>query len=153
MKNCPLCPPLNKENNSQIIWKNNALRVVYVEDAHYPGFCRVIWKSHVAEMTDLTADERQFLMRVVFAVEIAQRDILSPHKINLASLGNQVPHVHWHVIPRFLDDAHFPEAIWTAPQRHTQPAILKERQERAWNFLPKAIQNQMNGLTLNSNIE
>jgi len=37
---------------------------------------------------------------------------LHPDKINLASLGNQVPHLHWHVIPRFKDDPHWPFAIW-----------------------------------------
>ena len=43
---------------------------------------------------------------------------VNPDKINLASLGNMVPHLHWHVIPRFRDDRHFPEPIWGAPQRN-----------------------------------
>ena len=59
-------------------------------------------------MTDLAAADREHCLRVVFAVEQALRDTLRPDKINVASLGNQVPHVHWHVIPRFADDAHFP---------------------------------------------
>jgi diadenosine tetraphosphate (Ap4A) HIT family hydrolase len=45
------------------------------------------------------------------------REHLRPEKINLASLGNQVPHLHWHVIARFSDDAHFPGPIWASPQR------------------------------------
>jgi len=48
------------------------------------------------------------------------RDTLQPDKINLASLGNQVPHLHWHVIPRFADDAHFPDPIWAAARREGQ---------------------------------
>jgi len=51
------------------------------------------------------------------AVEAALRQTLKPAKINLASLGNQVPHLHWHVIPRFSDDAHFPDAVWATPRR------------------------------------
>ena len=48
-------------------------------------------------------------MNIVFAVEAALRALLAPHKMNLASLGNQVPHLHWHVVPRFADDSHFPQ--------------------------------------------
>jgi len=50
-------------------------------------------------------------------VEQALRALIHPDKINLAALGNQVPHLHWHVIPRFADDAHFPDPIWVARKR------------------------------------
>jgi diadenosine tetraphosphate (Ap4A) HIT family hydrolase len=56
-------------------------------------------------------------MNVVAGVERGLRIFLAPDKINLASLGNAVPHLHWHVIPRYRDDSHFPEAIWGALQR------------------------------------
>ena len=50
-------------------------------------------------------------------VEAAVREIVQPDKINLASLGNVVPHLHWHVIPRWQDDVNFPDVIWAAPRR------------------------------------
>lgn len=56
-------------------------------------------------------------MNVVLAVEATLRELLRPDKINLAALGNRVPHLHWHVIPRFSDDAHYPDAIWSEPHR------------------------------------
>jgi diadenosine tetraphosphate (Ap4A) HIT family hydrolase len=90
---------------------------VRVAGAEHPDFCRVIWKQHVREMTDLDAADRRHLLAVVFAVEAALRTLVRPDKINLASLGNQVPHLHWHVIPRFRDDRHFPEPIWARPLR------------------------------------
>ena len=99
------------------IWRDEQLRVVSAGDPDYPGFLRVIWHEHVREMTDLSPAARAHCLRVVFAVEQALRDTLRPDKINVASLGNQVPHVHWHVIPRFVDDAHFPEPVWAARQR------------------------------------
>lgn len=114
-KNCELCTTPGGE----LIWQDEACRVVRVtgqEGADYPGFCRVIWQQHVREMTDLDAAQRAHLMRVVFAVESALRKLCQPHKINLASLGNMTPHVHWHVIPRWQDDRHFPAPIWAAPQ-------------------------------------
>ena len=55
-------------------------------------------------------------------VERAIRRILQPVKVNLASLGNQVPHVHWHVIPRYSNDAHFPLPIWAPRQRTVSEA-------------------------------
>ena len=66
----------------------------------------------MSEMTDLSAPERARLMEAVFATEAALREVLAPEKINLASLGNIVPQLHWHVIPRYRDDAHFPKTIW-----------------------------------------
>lgn len=56
-------------------------------------------------------------MNVVFAVEAALRQCFAPDKINLASFGNVVAHLHWHVIPRWFDDRHFPEPIWGKIQR------------------------------------
>ena len=84
-------------------------RVVLTNEP-FTGFCRVVAARHVREMTDLPAPEREHVLRVVFALETALREMLHPDKMNVASLGNLVPHVHWHVIPRFVDDSHFPQA-------------------------------------------
>jgi diadenosine tetraphosphate (Ap4A) HIT family hydrolase len=99
-----------------MLWRDARCRVV-LADEPFPGFCRVIWNAHVREMTDLGAADRDHLMRVVFAVESALRARLGPVKMNLATLGNVTPHLHWHVIPRFVDDSHFPQPVWGAQQR------------------------------------
>ena len=112
MTDCPLCAA-----GGDRLWQDALCRVVLAGEPGYPGFCRVILNRHIKEMTDLPAAERQRLMAVVFAVEAALREVLDPDKINLASLGNMVPHLHWHVIPRFADDRHFPDAVWAAPRR------------------------------------
>ncbi len=117
---CPLCDP----QSEGVLWRDDLLRVILVDDASYGGFCRVILHRHVKEMTDLASVERSHIMRVVFAVEQALRDLLQPDKINLASLGNQVPHLHWHVIPRFVDDAHFPDPIWAAARRAARARVV-----------------------------
>ncbi len=110
---CPLCSSAAETR----LWSDAFCRVIWVGDADYPGFCRVILNAHVKEMTDLPPLERQRLMDVVFAVETAVREVVKPDKINLASLGNLVPHVHWHVIPRWEADRCFPDAIWAAARR------------------------------------
>ena len=100
-----------------VLWQNDVCRVVRVDEPDYPGFCRVILNRHAREMTDLGPGERDELMRVVYEVEAAIRECMGADKMNLASLGNMTPHVHWHVVPRFRDDRHFPTPIWAAPQR------------------------------------
>jgi diadenosine tetraphosphate (Ap4A) HIT family hydrolase len=110
---CELCDSAGDDT----LWRNQLCRVVLVEDRDYPGFCRVILNRHVKEMTDLDAEERQALMQVVFAAERALRELMQPAKINLASLGNMTPHLHWHVIPRFADDKHFPGSVWSEARR------------------------------------
>lgn len=110
---CPLC----EGDGGVVVWRDTQCRVVRADVEGYPGFLRVVVGRHVVEMTDLEPAERDRLMHVVFAAERALRDLYRPDKINLASFGNQVPHLHWHVIPRYLDDAHFPEPVWGAQQR------------------------------------
>lgn len=70
------------------------------------------------------------LMDVLWQVELVVREVMQPDKINLASFGNVVPHLHWHVIPRYTDDVHFPQPVWGQAQRALQPAALQERRER-----------------------
>jgi diadenosine tetraphosphate (Ap4A) HIT family hydrolase len=110
---CELCIGAGGE----ILWQDERCRLVQVADAAYPGFCRVVWNHHVAEMTDLDAADRHHLMTVVFAAEFALRATARPDKVNLASFGNVVPHLHWHVIPRWRDDRHFPNPVWGAALR------------------------------------
>jgi len=110
---CPLC----RADDETVLWHDDRCRVILAREAAHPGFCRVIWNEHVAEMSDLPAADRQHLMDVVLATEQALRAEMHPDKINLASFGNMVPHLHWHVIPRYSDDRHFPESVWGPVQR------------------------------------
>ena len=123
---CELCDGVGGDE----LYRNAQLRVVLVDDAQYPGFCRVIWNAHVKEMTDLPPSSRSAMMQMVMKVESALRETLNPDKINLASLGNMTPHLHWHVIPRFNDDAHFPSPVWAAVQRQPDAAALAARASR-----------------------
>jgi diadenosine tetraphosphate (Ap4A) HIT family hydrolase len=119
---CELC-----ELNVPTVYRDNKLSVILVDDANYPGFCRVIWNEHVKEMSDLNPAERALLNEAVYRVELALREVMAPSKVNVASLGNVVPHLHWHVIPRFADDAHFPNPVWAPALRQPDEATLAAR--------------------------
>ena len=127
---CELCD----SDGGVVLWRNQRVRVVLVDDADYPMFCRVIWNAHVKEMTDLPEADRQPFLRIVFAVEQTLRNLLNPAKMNLASLGNQTPHLHWHVIPRFSTDRHFPRPVWAESMRTQQetayPRVSEETLKR-----------------------
>ncbi|NDC09539.1 MAG: HIT family protein [Oxalobacteraceae bacterium] len=123
---CELCETAGGE----VLHQAAQFRVVLVDDDNYPGFCRVIWCDHVKEVTDLPELDRMLLMDVLWQVEHVLREVMQPEKINLASFGNVVPHLHWHVIPRYTDDVHFPQPVWGQAQRAPQPASLQMRRER-----------------------
>jgi diadenosine tetraphosphate (Ap4A) HIT family hydrolase len=108
---CELC----STDGGDVLYRDAELRIVAVtgaDGATYRGFCRVVWNAHVKEMTDLVVAERSVFMKAVFKLEAVLRAQLNPEKMNIASLGNMTPHLHWHVIPRFVGDANFPKPIW-----------------------------------------
>ena len=131
---CPLCQTIG----GVLLWQGPQFRVIDAADSAYPGFTRVVWTAHVVEMTDLSAPEQIALMRAVFLVEAVQRKILQPHKINLAAFGNVVPHLHWHIIPRWEDDLHFPAPVWAAAPQHdaSAQAALDARKVAITSRLP-----------------
>ena len=133
--NCLLCLP----SRYPLIWSNSDFRVVLINDHSYPGYCRVESIAHVKEMTDLSDARRHEFMRIVFMVEEALRSHLVPEKINLATLGNITPHLHWHIIPRNKYDNHFPDSIWSNPKR----AIKKELSEPESLILIEDIQKKL----------
>ena len=120
---CPLCAL----RPDQLLWSGAGIQVLAVTDSPFPGYTRVIWQEHVAEMTDLPEEQRQAIMAAVYVVEQTQRTLLGTAKINLAQFGNQVPHLHWHIIPRWRDDPYFPDSAWSpAPERNAE-------QKQSWS--------------------
>ena len=111
--NCPLCKSLG----GALVFHGEKFRVIRADEAGFPAFYRVVWTAHVAEFSDLSVPDQALCMAAVCEVEQALRAHLQPTKINLATLGNVVAHLHWHVIARFDWDTHFPAPVWAQPQR------------------------------------
>ncbi|MEN5423181.1 HIT family protein [Comamonas aquatica] len=110
---CVLC----REAGGLPVWQGAQLRVIRAQEEGFPAFYRVIWTAHAAELSDLSEVDRNTCMAVVAAVERVLHTQLQPTKINLAALGNMVPHLHWHVIARHDWDSHFPAPVWANPLR------------------------------------
>lgn len=147
---CPLC----QADGGRVIWRDEHLRVIEVDDDTHPGFTRVVWNEHVPEMTQLSPRGRDTVMATVWRVEQTQRQVLKPHKVNLAALGNMVPHLHWHVIPRWAEDSHFPEPVWVAAPARSHAQAMAWTQQKShivsllpeyWATLQKMLQRSNNG--------
>ena len=124
---CPLCDAAG----GALVFQTDKFRVIRADELGFPAFYRVVWSEHVAEFSDLTAADQVLCMQAVAVVEQALRDVLRPSKINLAALGNMVPHLHWHVIARFDWDSHFPAAVWAQAQREVAAdKLLVVQQQR-----------------------
>lgn len=107
-----------------LIFQGPKFRVIRAAEAGLPAFYRLVWTDHVAEFSDLSAADRHICMEAVTQVEQLLRKHLAPGKVNLASLGNLVAHLHWHIIARFEWDSHFPGAVWAAAQRDAPAKAL-----------------------------
>ena len=126
MNKCDLC----SDPIYPVIWKNNKFRLVEIDDPSYSAYYRVEHIQHVKEMTDLEEKDRMELMQVVFTVESAIRTCYKPDKINLASLGNLTPHIHWHIIPRFKNDNHYPGSIWSKQKKFEKTKISTQTKNK-----------------------
>ncbi|MBX3604262.1 MAG: HIT family protein [Piscinibacter sp.] len=118
---CPLC----RDAGGLLVWQDADWRVIRAAEPDFPAFYRVVAQAHVAEFSQLPAPARQRCMELVCVVERTLIERLAPTKINLAALGNMVPHLHWHVIARFDWDSHFPQAVWGPRQRDADAGALQ----------------------------
>jgi diadenosine tetraphosphate (Ap4A) HIT family hydrolase len=98
-------------------------------DQFFPGWTVLVLARHVTELFDLPSDERAALMEQVARVARAVAAAVSARKMNYALLGNQLPHIHWHLIPRAADDPAPHESPWSVPHA-PRPPSAGERTDR-----------------------
>lgn len=134
MTNCPLCSPTGEN----VLLKNDLFRVIQVNDADYPGYFRVIANDHVKEMSELSPEAQMRIISALSKIEKIVLESMRPTKVNWDQLGNMVPHLHWHLIARYEDDATFPDSIWSLRRRQTAEEVLARRKEQA-NMCSKLI--------------
>lgn len=104
---CPLCAALGKGGSDD--WRHlatGAVTEVHLERrSRIPGYCLVVWRGrHVAEPSELDPEEASAYWAEVVATGRAIAAAFEPAKLNYFTLGNTVPHLHTHVVPRFRDD-------------------------------------------------
>lgn len=139
---CTLC----ETEGGLPVWHGARFRVIRAEEAGFPAFYRLVWNDHAAEFSDLAPADRTLCMEAVVLIEQVLRAHLRPTKVNLATLGNVVPHLHWHVIARFDWDSHFPAPVWGVAVRPFDAAALDDV-SRQLPALEEAIRHALATLT------
>ncbi len=85
------------------------------DDGDFPGYCILYFRRHVVELPDLAAAERGQLIEDLSAAAEAIRAVCGPAKLNYACLGNEVPHLHWHIVPRYPEDGWWGRSFMLRP--------------------------------------
>ena len=91
------------------------------EDQFFPGWTVVVFRRHATELFQLAPTERMQLMEEVTLVAKALAQVFESRKINYELLGNQLPHIHWHLIPRLTTDPAPLEPVWRVQHEPVRP--------------------------------
>jgi len=126
-----MCDKYGRSDGPLHIADLNLSRVFLHEDQFFPGYVLLVLRRHVTELYDLAAAERATLMEEVSRVAQALARVFRPVKMNYELLGNMVPHVHWHLVPRLPTDPALRAPIWTVDHQAAPlaPAAARERIE------------------------
>ena len=131
--NCLACDRIKQievGDNPYFVTELRESYVVFADHQRYEGYCILLLKSHVAHLGELARQTQLDLFGDVADIAAAITDAFDPVRLNYARLGNELGHVHWHVIPRYAWDPQPHAPIWVRPkeERHTggEPARLAE---------------------------
>ncbi len=100
------------------VWEGENLRIEKHE-SQIP-WLKVFTLDSYREMSEVPLQLRVEIFEVLDTIEKVMISYYNPTKINIASFGNYLPHVHWHIMARFQEDSHFPECMWGVQQRDSE---------------------------------
>ena len=101
--------------NKNIVFENSHIKIE-IEKSSIPWF-KIFSIKEYKEFSETSTEVKT---QILTALDIIEKEMLkrySPKKINIASFGNYLPHLHFHIMARFADDSHFPEPMWGKKQR------------------------------------
>ncbi len=100
---------------SKLLWENALVRIE-VEESEIPWY-KIFTQHPYKEMSEVPSKTKELLYELLDTIEREMLSYYRPAKINIASFGNYLPHVHWHIMARFEEDSYFPEPMWGKKQR------------------------------------
>lgn len=127
---CPFCRKLANLNQlpaDELVWQFPHSVALLGPWQFFPGYCILIARRHATELFHLGDDERRAFLDELTLLARAVADCFRPHKLNYELLGNQVPHLHWHVFPRTLDDPDTLRPVWLAINRAERDEAERHR--------------------------
>ncbi len=133
---CPLCDKLAHRPHNDVVAEFPHSVAILGPWQYYAGYCVLVSRRHVAELHHLNDDERHAFVDDACRLSRAIEAEFQPHKLNVESLGNQVPHLHWHIFPRLAGDPERLKPVWLALDRADRD--LAERTRLETGPLPRA---------------
>jgi diadenosine tetraphosphate (Ap4A) HIT family hydrolase len=129
---CPFCSARRAESAEWSEVAKLAVSTLYLHKVQtYRGYAILVFDPrHATRLSELTAEERQALWSDICRSQSAIEQVTKPHHMNIASLGNQVPHLHWHIIPRYMNDSRWGGPIWTTTQEEMEIVHLTDEEHR-----------------------
>lgn len=95
---------------------SNSLIYIEIHESEIP-WLKIFTKIQRKEFSECSREEKETLWECLDIIEKEMLAYFKPDKINMASFGNMLPHVHWHIMARYKNDSYFPEPMWGAKQR------------------------------------
>ncbi len=95
---------------------------IEVEPSEIP-WLKLFTQEPYKEMSEVPHAIREEIYTLLDLIEREMIAYFKPDKINIASFGNYLPHLHWHIMARFKEDSYFPEPIWGRKQREATLAL------------------------------
>jgi diadenosine tetraphosphate (Ap4A) HIT family hydrolase len=127
---CPFCMKLARPDlvaSDELVWTFPHSVALLGPWQFYHGYCLVVSRTHARELGDLPDDERRAYLDEMCLVARAISQAFAPHKLNYELLGNQVPHLHWHLFPRPADDPAGLAPVWLALDAAERDEALNRR--------------------------
>ncbi len=121
------------------IFSNNLIRVE-IEESEVP-WLKIFTQVERREFSECPLDEKSAIFEALDVIEKEMLSYYEPIKINIASFGNYVPLVHWHIMARFREDSFFPEPMWGTEQR--KASLVLPSFERFCKNLKKKLAKQL----------
>ena len=117
-ENCPFDEPRTISEQQMYRVREMSVSTLFLDrNQAYRGHCILVFDPrHAVRIDQLTGTEWARFAEDLRSAEIAINTVFKPEHMNVESLGNIVPHLHWHIIPRYIDDPRWGKPIWTDPQ-------------------------------------
>jgi diadenosine tetraphosphate (Ap4A) HIT family hydrolase len=127
---CPFCRKLAELDAlpaGEIVWRFPRSVAFLGLWQFFRGYCVLVSRRHARELSELPDDVRRSYLDEMCLLARAIERAFTPHKVNYELLGNQVPHLHWHLFPRSVDDPARLSPVWLAIDRTERDAGERER--------------------------
>jgi diadenosine tetraphosphate (Ap4A) HIT family hydrolase len=127
---CPLCARIavaTTVGSEDLVWKFPNSVAFLGPWQFYEGYCILISRVHATELSQLAVAQRSAFLEEMCTLARAIELAFQPHKLNYELLGNQVPHLHWHILPRYRNDAELLKPVWLALDRAERDETERRR--------------------------